>query len=174
MKNDFTIDVEKLDLEWALLPQIYSEYSEQAEILDSEVRRKKMQLEMRRANLSKEIRDNSKQYKKEYGLNSITEGFVSNLVDTDEGVRDLEFRIIQLDRERKLLQSSCRSLEMKRDALKNLTSLFQTEYFSMDNIAQRIKEHQEEKEKLEGRDVRLEIKEKLRNKTKTIQQRGEE
>ena len=62
---------------------------------------------------------------------------------------------------------------MKRDALKNLTSLFQTEYFSMDNIAQRIKEHQEEKEKVEGRDVRLEIKEKLRNKTKTIQQRGE-
>lgn len=171
MNNDLKIDINSLDKEWMMLPQIYGEYSEKSEMTDMELRKTKMRLDLRRADISKHIRENSKEYAKEYGVSSLTEGFISTLVETDEEVKTLQLEIISLERNKRLFQTAVKGLEMKRDALKNLTALFQSEFFSIPEVARRAEEYQAEQEKFEGRDIRKEIKLKLRQSRK--QQEGE-
>ena len=60
--NDLKINIEELDKEWMMLPQIYGEYSERFEMTDMELRKEKMKLDFRRAEISKHIRENSKKY----------------------------------------------------------------------------------------------------------------
>lgn len=163
MNNDLKINVDELDKEWMMLPRIYGEYSEKAELVDIELRKTKMKLDIRRADISKHIRERSKEYAADYGVSSLTEGFISTLVDSDDEVQQLQLQIISLERNKRLYNVAVKGLEMKRDALKNLTSLFQSEYFSIGGFARRIEEYKAEQEKFEGRDIRKEIKKRLRS-----------
>lgn len=166
--NDLKINIEELDKEWMMLPQIYGEYSERFEMTDMELRKEKMKLDFRRAEISKHIRENSKKYATEYNVSSITEGFITTLCETDKEVQEIQLKIISLERNKRLYGSMVKGLEMKKDALKNLTSLFQAEYFSIPGCARRIEEYAKEQEKFEGRDIRKEVKLKMRkNREKT-------
>lgn len=160
--NDLRINVDELDKEWMMLPQIYNEYSLQAEIVDSELRKTKMSIDTRRAEISKHIRENAKKYAAEYGVSSLTEKFIETLIENDEEIQRMELEIISLERNKRIYATAVRGLEMKRDALKNLTALFQSEYFSIPAINRRIEEYREAQEKFEGRDIRREIKKRLR------------
>lgn len=162
MNNDLRINVDELDKEWMMLPQIYTEYCEKAELVDIELRKAKMKLDMRRADISKHIRENSKQYAAEYGVSTLTEGFINTLIDSDEQVKEIQLEIISLERNKRMFQTVVKGLEMKRDALKNLTSLFQAEYYSIPGCTRRIEEYKAEQERFEGRDIRKEVKLKLR------------
>ena len=170
MNNDLRINVDELDKEWTMLPQIYGEYSEKAEMVDIELRKAKMRYGMRRADISKHIRENSKEYAAEYGVSSLTEGFISTLVDSDEEIKQIQLEIISLERNKRLYATAVKGLEMKRDALKNLTNLFQSEYFSIPGVTRKIEEYRAEQERFEGRDIRKEIKKKLRQSRETNQQ----
>ena len=76
MSQDLKINVNELDKEWMLLPQVYGEYAEKYECVDVDLRKAKMMLDLRRAEISKHIRENAKKYAKEYNVSSITEGFI--------------------------------------------------------------------------------------------------
>ena len=121
MNEDLKIRVDQLDKEWMMLPQLYGEYSEKCELTDVELRKEKMKLDFRKAEISKHIRENSKQYAVEYNVSSLTEGFISTLSETDKEVQEIQLRIISLERNKKLFATMVKGLEMKRDALKNLT-----------------------------------------------------
>lgn len=170
MNQDMKINVEELDKEWMLLPQVYEEYSQHAEMTDIELRKAKMKLDIRRADISKHIREHSREYAAEYGVTSLTEGFISTLIDSDDEVKQIQLEIISLERNKRLYNTAVKGLEMKRDALKNLTALFQSQYFSIPQITRRIEEYKQAQEKFEGRDIRREIKQNLRRKTRTTQE----
>lgn len=173
MNNDLRINVDELDKEWMMLPQIYGEYCEKAEMVDIELRKAKMRYDMRRADISKHIRENSKEYAAEYGVSSLTEGFISTLVDSDQEIKQIQLEIISLERNKRLFATAVKGLEMKRDALKNLTTLFQAEYYSIPNVARRIEEYKIEQEKFEGRDIRKEVKKRLRQSRENQEQEKE-
>ena len=170
MNQDMKINVEELDKEWMLLPQVYEEYSQHAEMTDIELRKAKMKLDIRRADISKHIREHSREYAAENGVTSLTEGFISTLIDSDDEVKQIQLEIISLERNKRLYMTAVKGLEMKRDALKNLTALFQSQYFSIPQIARRIEEYKQAQDKFEGRDIRREIKQNLRRKTRTTQE----
>ena len=169
MNQDMKINIQELDKEWMLLPQIYEEYATNAEMTDIELRKAKMKLDMRRADLSKHIRENSRRYAAEYGVSSLTEGFISTLIESDDEIKQIQLDIISLERNKRLYSTAVRGLEMKRDALKNLTALFQSEYFSIPECNRRIEEYKKAQEKFEGRDIRREIKQNLRRNRSTTQ-----
>lgn len=173
MNNDLRINVDELDKEWMMLPQIYGEYSERAELVDIELRKAKMRYDMRRADISKHIRENSKEYAAEYGVSSLTEGFISTLIDSDQEVKDIALEIISLERDKRMYAVAVKGLEMKRDALKNLTNLFQAEYFSIPGVTRRVEEYRAEQDKFEGRDIRREVKKRLRLRRENNNQQGE-
>lgn len=165
--NDLKINVEELDKEWMLLPQVYGEYSEKYEMTDVELRKAKINLDFRKAEISKHIRENSKKYAVEYNVSSLTEGFINALCETDTEIRDLQLKIISLERNKRLFASMLKGLDMKRDALKNLTALFQSQYFSIPGCTRRMEEYVQAQEQFEGRDIRKEIKLKLRKNRET-------
>ena len=166
MNQDMKINVQELDKEWMLLPQVYEEYATNAEMTDIELRKAKMKLDMRKADISKHIRENSKVYAAEYGVSSLTEGFISTLIESDDEVKQIQMEIISLERNKRLYNTAVKGLEMKRDALKNLTLLFQTQYFSIPECNRRIEEYKQAQERFEGRDIRREIKHNLRKSRK--------
>lgn len=169
MSQDLKINVNELDKEWMLLPQVYGEYAEKYESVDIDLRKAKVMLDLRRAEISKHIRENSKKYAKEYSVSSVTEGFINALCETDKEVQELQLKIISLERNKRLFGVMVKGLEMKKEALKNLTNLYQSEYFSIPACTRRMEEYVEAQEKFEGRDIRKEIKLKMRKNRETNQ-----
>ena len=166
MNNDLKINIEELDKEWMMLPQIYGEYSEKFELIDIRLRQAKMNYDLRRSEVSKHIRANARRYCTEYGITTLTEGFISTLLDCDEEAKEIQKTMLSLERDKRLLAVGIRGLEMKRDALKNLTSLFQAEFFSISGTNRRMEEYKKVQEQFEGRDVRKEVKLRLRESQK--------
>lgn len=167
--EDFKIEVDKLDQEWMMLPRIYSEYCEQVELMDTRLRKLKARFDIRKAEISREIRQSSKEYCKEYHVTSITESFISTLLDCDEELQKMQFRILDCERDKRLLASAVKSLEMKRDGLKDLIRLYQSEYFSIigQNSTRKMEVYKRIQESFENRNVRREMKKKLRENTKS-------
>lgn len=169
MNNDLRINVDELDQEWMMLPQIYGEYCEKTELVDIELRKAKMRYDMRRADVSKHIRENAKDYCAEYGVSTLTEGFITTLIDSDKELQQMQLDMLAMERNKRLLTTAVKGLEMKRDALKNLTNLFQAEYFSIPGVTRRIEEYKKTQDRFEGRDIRKEVKLRLRNSRKNQQ-----
>lgn len=162
MATDFSINVDQLDVEFAMLPRVYSEYSEKVELVDINLRRLKLKYDTDRAKFSKHIRSNVKEYCTEYSLNTLTEGFINTLLDSWPDLQRIQEQILELERDKRLLMAAVRSLEMKRDALKNLVLLYQSEYFSMSGIQRKMEDYQKAQDEFERRNIKKEIRMKIR------------
>ena len=127
LEKDLTINPDKLDVEWMLLPSLYFKDREEADYVDTLLAKKKMELDVAMAELDQKIRATPKSI---LGVDKPTENGIKAYVDSDVGINRIKSEYIDLTKRRKLLASAITALEMKRDSLKNLVLLYNGEYFS--------------------------------------------
>ena len=126
LEKDLTIDVQRLDSEWIKLPSLYFAYREEADKLDAMLRKAKVDLEIETSKADTEYRQHPRQY---FGCDKATEAQVKNAVEADSHVVEVKLRIVDLTKRRAIVLSAVAALEMKRDSLKNLVALQNSEYF---------------------------------------------
>lgn len=127
LERDLTVNPDKLDVEWMLLPSLYFKYREEADYVDTLLSKKKMELDIAIAELDRKIRATPKSI---LGIDKPTENSIRSCIDCDIEINGIKTEYIDLTKRRKLLASAISALEMKRDSLKNLVSLYNGEYFS--------------------------------------------
>jgi len=166
VKEDIRLDLNNLDTEWADLPDQFHKYSEEGDLLDSEIKIKKLQLEILEANLDLKIRANPKTFQ----IDKLTETIVKSTIRADLKWQEESLEILELEKQRKLMASACRALEMKRDALKNIQSLYLSEFYVAPSDPEKKQERELRVEEMAKRNVRTEMKKFYRRKQKTENQ----
>ena len=154
VKNDIRINVNKLDKDWADLPDLFHSYSEQGDLLDAELKLKKMKLEILEADLDMEIRTSPKKF---LAGEKVTETQIKSIIRTQQSWRDLNLESLEIEKQRKLISSVCRALEMKRDALKNIQALYLSEFY-IAPVGADLEEFENRQEELANRNVRKEMR----------------
>lgn len=127
LEKDLSIDIDRLGSEWLLLPSMYFKYREEADYVDTLIAKKKVELDVAIAELDQKVRATPKSY---LGTEKPTEGCIKSFVDCDVEINGIKSEYIDLNKRRKLLSSAIAALEIKRDSLKNLVTLYNSEYFS--------------------------------------------
>lgn len=127
LEKDLTIDIQRMDSEWITLPSLYFKYREEGDYLDIRLRKLKIELDFETAKLDGTVRSDPMTY---VGVEKPTEAQIRCYIASSDKIFELQGKILELEKKRKLLASACAGLEMKRDSLKYLTQLINGEYFT--------------------------------------------
>ncbi len=125
--TDVAIDLDKLDEEWLMQPQLFHKYNEIAAdaILDKDD--SKNDLEVTKAQVEKNIRAAPK----EYGIEKVTEKVIAAEVTLSDEVQEATKALNKaIHRVNIINGGAVRSFEHKKKALENLVTLFVSNYFS--------------------------------------------
>jgi len=161
IENDLNIDVQHIDEEWVKLSTLYFKYSELSDLKDIAGRKKKLEIESKEANLTIHIRRNSEKYCKELNVSKLTDSIVSTLVIADPELASLKNQLLNLEKEKKLLISTCKSLDLKCEGLKNLVKLWVGEYYSTPSTDAEGGHFLHEQEKVNNRNMTKELKQRF-------------
>lgn len=161
LEKDLSIDPNRLDAEWIKLPGLYFKYREEADYLDSLARKKKMQIEYEGSQLDASVRLDPRQY---LGVEKPTEAQVRCFIEGNENIFKLKEEMFEIEKKKKLVISACSSLEMKRDALKNLVQLLNGEYFSTKRIDGVMTPFVDNEKQTVQRNIRREIRGRMNKK----------
>jgi hypothetical protein len=162
VKDDIKIDVTDLDQQWTDLPDMFHNYSEEGDLIEAEIKYKKLEQELLGADLDMKIRKTPA----DFGIEKLSENVVFSTIRQDAKWRDLSFEILELEKQRKLMASACRSLEMKKDALKSIQALYLSEFYIAPSGPEEIKKLKEHQEDLAERNVRIEMRKRSKRKGK--------
>lgn len=127
-KEVLPIDLSKLEVEWALQPEIYGHFAQQARKAELEYERALLRLEKFKAQKAMQIRMNPEQF----GLSKVTESAVDDLIKLSPEYEELFNEVLDLKHRAKLFGVILKALEQRKDALANLVKLLSMEYFSAD------------------------------------------
>lgn len=163
LTTDLTININCLDAEWLTLPSLYFKYREESDYLDIRLRKAKMKLDFESAKLDSQIRSDPKNY---FNIEKPTETQIRCFIQSSDMAFEIENEIIELERKKKVLASAIASLEMKRDALKNLTQLLNGEYFTTRRVDKDVLQHMEKNQDIEKRNIRREMRVRMNKTTK--------
>lgn len=163
VKNDIRINPNELDKEWANLPDQFHNYSESGDLLDSELKLKRMEIEILEADLDMKIRLNPAKFK---AGEKVTETQIKSIIRTQDDWRDLNFDILELEKQRRLMASACRALEMKRDALKSIQALYLSEFYIAPTTEREVEDFENRQEEMANRNVRTEMRKHSKRKEK--------
>ena len=124
--EDIRIDDQALDIEWKEQPVLMMRYTRHA----SNARRKldlaKEALELLRAEIDKEIRQNPT----DYGIDKVTENAVQNTIITTEQYKEANKKVIEAKFDVDIAQGAVIAISQRKDALENLARLLGLQYFA--------------------------------------------
>lgn len=161
-KEDLIIDPLALDEQWSQIPILYHTYMEEAESLDGKIRSLKMQEDRTHSNIDLKIRRNPETFDIK---GKPAEGMIKAIINSSKEIDELKAKIIETEKQKRLTLAVCRALEMKKEALKQMTSLYLSEYYSAppkDKAGDFINKQ----EQIANKDVRKKIKKSLNRKNK--------
>jgi len=139
-KENIKIDKYSLDLEFEKHPMLYHEFAMDMVGAEDEKDQAKDKLELLRAQLDVQIRDNPKKF----GLEKITEAAISStILQTNEYKEAQEYYNNTVGNLR-ILRIAVESLNQKKVALENLVKLYLGEYYSKE-APREIKENAAER-----------------------------
>jgi len=127
LEKDISINLEQLDVEWALLPSLFHDYADEASILSLEIKKNKLLVSKKRGELDKAVRLDPQTY---FGKASVTENQIASYLDQDEEIYNLRLAGLELERRNSLCEDTGKTIELKRDALKHITGLLNSEYWA--------------------------------------------
>jgi hypothetical protein len=165
LKDDLKIDVQNLDIEWAMLPELHHLYNSEATALESRIKKMKLKLSTQNAQMSREIRKNQDQYLEDG--ERMTVALIQSLVEGSEEYRELTDRIIDLETKRKIILGTVEDLDIKRTSLTNLTKLFMSEFYSVPTTEKEMTKYDKAYGKIEDTPVMTKVLERLNNKRKS-------
>jgi len=140
-KENIVIDKYSLDLEFEKHPMLYHEFAMDMAMAEEERDKFKDLMELTRAQLDVQIRDNPKKF----NLEKITEAAINSTI-----LQSKEYQKIQVEYNNsvssvRVLKIAVESLNQKKTALENLVKLYLGEYYSKEapkeikeNISERV------------------------------------
>jgi hypothetical protein len=163
VKDDIRLNPNELDKQWADLADQFHNYSEEGDLIESEIKFKKLELELLEADLDLKIRNKPA----DFNIDKLTESGVKSSIRMNQIWRDLNYEILELEKQRKLMASACRALEMKKEALKSIQALYLSEFYIAPSAPEEEKKFKNHQEELVARNIRLEMKKHAKRKGKS-------
>jgi len=120
------IDEFKLDEEWVGQPRLYHAWAERAAEATYALDQAKSMLELAKATVDRDVRDNPANY----GLAKITESVVANTVVASKDYQDAVKLVNEARKHNNLMAAAVAALDHRKRALENLVSLHGRDYFS--------------------------------------------
>jgi len=126
-KEDLTINLNKLEEEWAMQPILFGKYSREWKDAVQEEDKAKAKLKLVYATLDLDVRKN---YKEKYGLEKVTDKIVDATVITqEEHIKATRF-YIECKHEASILEIANKEFDQRKYALQNEVDLWTKGYFS--------------------------------------------
>jgi hypothetical protein len=123
--QDLTIDKDQLDDEWLKQPSIFMLYAEQAALAEDARDRAKRSAEVIAAKADQAIRE-----KAALEGEKLTEAKVATRVATHPEVEEAERRVLETNKDAKILGAAVRAFDQRKKALEKLCELYTQGYFS--------------------------------------------
>lgn len=142
-ERDITINQDALDVEWLEQPRLMMRYGRYLAEAELELANAKQALDIKRAELDKNIRMNPSNY----DIEKVTEAAVSNAILGDAGYKSTVEEFNQCQYEYTMVKNAVKAFEHKKDALENLVRLFGQQYFAGPSVPRDLsKEYQKQQE----------------------------
>lgn len=125
-RDQLTINHNALDVEWLSQPKLFMEVSEEAADARAELDRSKLRLEVREAELDKEVRTRPDHF----GLDKVTESAVKSAITTHKDYIHLREEFIEQKHEVDVLSAAVAAMEQRKAALERLVILHGQQYFA--------------------------------------------
>jgi len=136
-EDDAYMDINRLGQEVFVQPTLHEKYSRYLSDLTGERDYLKLQIHLKRAELSLEIRSDPG----EYGIDKITENAVMSIIDLDPEIQDLTFDLLKLDTYVNEATGALKSIITKGQSLKLAGQLYVTGYWGeLNAIPQKMQE----------------------------------
>lgn len=163
IKEDLKINLNHLDEDWIALPELYNEYTAETELLDNELKTAKLNFDLYEANLYLLIKREPEEFEI---IAKPTETEIKSIILKDAEIKKLKLQILEIEKQKKLIAASAKSLEMKKDAMKALVTLFVAEYWFPPGATETEKESLNEIEETNKKKLRREMKRNLKRNKK--------
>lgn len=125
-ENDIAIDEQALDVEWLRQPDLMRKYTAHAADMKKEMDEAKERLEVRKAELERDIRTSPG----DYDLLKVTESAIQSTIMIQQGYKDHMQDFIDAKYEYDIAVAAVRAMDQKKTALENLVKLLGQSYFA--------------------------------------------
>ncbi len=143
--TDLAIDPEALDVEWLQQPSLYVKYSTLASRARQEMEEAKDKIDLIKAEIDKEIRDNPAKFTGED--KKPTEAQITSLIIQDKRFKEVNEEYNELRLNFNILMGIVTGMDHKKSALENLVKLNGQSYFSAPSIPRNLGKEWEAKQK---------------------------
>ena len=162
-KDDLEIDIENLEVEATLQPELYFKYS----LMAKEAREKfdllKMKLSITESELSKKARLKPA----DFGIRKTTEGAIKDGVTTHPLYRTVFKRMIRAKNEAELMNCAQEAMNQRKRMLELLVQLHGREYFAGPSLPHTPKEFWERIKKKKGEQIHEKMISKIKKRKRT-------
>ncbi len=161
-EKDINIDSEALDLEWINQPSLMYKYSEHAAITKHEMDRTKERMEIVKADLDSQIRNNPK----DFGLPKVTESAIQGAVTLQPKYKKAVEQYHEVKYEYGVAMAAVNAIDQRKSALENLVKLLCASYFAGPQTPRDLsKEYLAKKEQTQS-NAKVKIKRRKKNEKK--------
>jgi len=130
-EHDIEIDQDALDLEWLEQPSLMLKYAKNLAFWKRQVEKAKTQLELVKAKLDREIRENPESFE----INTkLTEAVVFNTIIKQPEYIEANLDVINSKYEQNVAQAAVDAVDHRKSALENLVRLYGQQYFAGPSI----------------------------------------
>lgn len=152
-EKDVSIDENALDVELLQQAQLTFTYGSFSSRLNYELSKKKEELDLIKAELDKNIRNNHE----EYGIAKITEAAINSAIITNKEYLEKNSEYLEIKYEYEVSLAAVRALNDKKSALENLVKLHGQQYFAGPSLPRDIGEEwlKKQKEKQISKKIKL-------------------
>jgi len=140
-ENDIRIDETALDVEWLQQASLTFHYSKHAAHQRMLLEKEKERLQVLKAGLDKDIRNNPS----DYDIEKVTETAISNTILTLPKYKEANMVYLEARYDSDMADAAVRSLQDKKSALENLVRLHGAQYFSGPSIPRELNKEWEKK-----------------------------
>jgi predicted RNase H-like nuclease (RuvC/YqgF family) len=141
-EDDLHIDVNAIDEEFLIQPNLLWKYGKEQGRLKAEVDFLKERLEVRKSKISLQVRNDPESFG---ASKKLTESGIGDIVRCDESVRSLTKRLNETKHQLDILNTALTSLEAKGRSLEAIVKLMGLDYFTRPTVPSSVKTEIEKK-----------------------------
>lgn len=153
-EEDVKIDEQALDIEWLEQPALFMKYARHAAQMRKDVDLKKENIEITKAEVDKEIRQNPEKF----NIEKVTDASVAANVLSTPKYKKANQEYIEAKYELDMAVAAVSAMNQRKDALENLVKLHGQQYFAGPKVPRDLKWEREEKEKITNAGISNKIK----------------
>jgi len=153
-ERDISIDETALDVEWLDQPRLMLKYAQYAAKCKTELDRAKEALDVVKAELDREIRQNPG----DYGVNKITESAVQSAILVQPQYQQASKDYTDSKYEYEIAVAAVRAIDQKKTALENLVKLHGMSYFAGPQVPRDLSTEWQKKQQQAKSDQKVKIR----------------